>query len=934
MNRLSKGLVIFGALLLWYALVGFLIAPALIRHFGEAELQARFHPDSSISKVRINPFTASFRVEGLQVSDSSGAWSVAWEGAELDISAATWIKWYPVIDALRLTAADFRFEKRGGGDAIDASGRGSGEGWRYWVDSLNLAEVPDVRIDLLEVAASRFEFTDRTAAELYKKTIDSINFTLRDLSTAVEGDSEMRLIAETEEGASLSWKGDFRSQPIRSSGRLTLSGLAVHDLSPYYTPLIRFQLKRAVFGIRFDYELNLSNRQDLFRVRDGQLQLTEVLCVPIDSNEQLISIETVRAEGVDFRFPKMSLDVTSLSIETGETRIFRDADGQINLAQLLALPDSPQPAPESAAESPPGADELPELSYRIGKITLSDYRILWEQSLRTATARLTVGIPQMEITGFSSDLASPFNLVADYRIGESGTARVEGSVVPGQPALYLNMEMQSLPLFLLSPYAQSFRKTVITEGVFDFTGRFQYAAEGDQTLSGDAAIRQIDFVYDGNLQATWSSLDLTGLRLDLAPFALAIETVALQQPQLAYTQTAGAARSKGPADKQSAEGEGQSIRMPVRVGKLTLSDGSMTFIDESFDPAPEITMDALSLELSGLDLGGGQTANLALSTQINGSTLELEGEFNGSQFKETAHWQASLQGLAMPAFSAYSGQAVGRRIASGLFNLQSDWTIESGRLDASNQIHIDQFELGDSVDSESAVNLPLDLAVTLLKGPGGVLDLSLPLSGDLSDPQLGIGQIVRTAIVGLITNVATAPFKILAGLVGAEEDLSVVRFAAGSSELSPAMVARLDALAKALKERPGLKLAVTPQISPADERRLSEDKLRIDLLGDADPADKKLYRKRLTQRYREVMKAAGTPDHVTQADDEAGLEKMLAALLPGIELEDPDRAALAAARVAAIREHLVSVQGIEPERLTVKAPQTGTAEPAAMFELE
>lgn len=786
------------------------------------------------------------------------------------------------------------------------------------------------RDDLLEVKACRFEFTDRTVAELYKKIVDPINFTLRDLTTVVEGDTEMRLLAETDEGASLSWQGGFQSQPIRSSGSLTLSGLAVHDLSPYFTPFIRFQLNRAVFGFQLDYDLDLSNRQDLFRLKDGSLQLTEVLCQSMESKDSLIAIETVRAEGIDFRFPQMALDVTSLSIESGETRIVRDADGRINLAQLVALPNASGPAIKAA----PGPNSLPALSYRIAQISLSDYRILWEEALRSGNAQLTVGIPLMQISGFSSDLESPFGLVADVRLGESGTARIEGSVLPAKPALDLSLELQSLPLALLSAYTQNYGKTGITGGLFDFAGRYQSAGEGEQRLSGQAAIRQIDLVYDDNLQATWSSLDLQGLRLDLAPFGLAIERVALEQPELAYIHTLGSSQSAAPVESPPPSKEGQSAHMPIRVGELTITGGGMSFVDESFDPAPKITVEALSLKLSGMDLGANQPADFVLSTRINGSTLEIEGQLKGSQFKEATRFQVSLQGLSLPAFSTYSGQAVGRRMASGDFNLESDWTIESSQLKASNKIRIEQFELGDSVESESAVNLPLDLAVTLLRGPGGRMDLSLPLSGDLSDPKLGIGQIVRSAIVGLITNVVTAPFKLLSGLVGAEEDLSVVSFSAGSAELSPAMITRLNTLAKALKERPGLSLAITAQISAADVRQLSEDKLRGELLGNADPADETLYRKRITERYREAMKADGVSDRETKAEDAGGLEKMLAALLPGVALEETDRATLAAARAAAIREHLILAQGIVTERLVVSEPQTGTVDSAVKFELK
>lgn len=371
-----------------------------------------------------------------------------------------------------------------------------------------------------------------------------------------------------------------------------------------------------------------------------------------------------------------------------------------------------------------------------------------------------------------------------------------------------------------------------------------------------------------------------------------------------------------------------------RVGALKIRDGQVTFNDARMEPVSKIIMDALTLDVSDLDLAGGQAAGVTLSSRVNGSPLRIDGSADPSRPKAATNLKISLEGLGLPAFSPYSGQAVGRRIASGQFNLESDWQIEASQLKAANKMRISDFQLGDRVESEGATRLPLDLAITLLKGPNGVMDLSLPLSGDLSDPKVGLGQIIRTAFVGLITNVASAPFKLLAGLVGSgEEDLSLVVFEAGSPALDSDMIGRLNKLATALKERPGIQLSMTPRLSEADLLRLTEEKLRRDLMEGAESDDERVYRRRLTQRYREWMQAAGTPDQETSAEDAARRDQMVAALLPGVVLEAADRAALAEARATAIREHLSAAQGIAPERVVSGEPEVGGEAAQVVFEL-
>ncbi|TVP75664.1 MAG: DUF748 domain-containing protein [Puniceicoccaceae bacterium] len=925
-----------------YALLGFLIVPALVKHFGQKYLQENFSEASAIAAVKMNPFRASVRVEGLFVTDADNTWSAAWESAELNLSAASLLRFYPVVNELRLVGADLRYEKRATDSAVDdvvsPAEDGAGSDWRTLVGELNLLDIPKLRVDLLEVEAGRFEFVDLTAAGTFKKTVDPINFTLRDLTTVIEGtsDTSMRFLAETDGGGRLSWEGDLMSQPIRSTGHFSLSGLAIHDLSPYFAERIRFDLKRAVYALEFDYELDFSDLEHLLRIRHGQMALTDVLAEPLEGEHRLISVDSVLLDGIDFQFPAMALKVSQVTIEDGATRVFRDADGQINLAQLIAVRESPA---ETLAAAPQREDSLPALSYRIDQISLVNYHIIWEDVLAAGMANLTVEIPQMQLRDVSSDLQAPFRIEADYRVGDSGTARIEGSVAPAGPEVDIALQVQSLPLQMLSLYAEEFAATVLEAGTFDFEGRLQYASAGGQSLSGNAALMGVALKYDADAGANWSRLGLQGIQLELSPLALRLESVKMDQPEFFFTLTAASesAEVAGQSDTPD-QSEAASSRpaTPVRVDSVEVAGGRFTFKDARLESAPEIRIDRLDLSLIGLDLAGSEPAQLKLDTRINGSRLQAEGDIDLNQIKETTRLKASLEGLSLPAFSAYSGQAVGRGIGSGLFNLEADWQIEASQLRASNRMRIEDFTLGERVESDNATRLPLDLAVTLLKGPSGVMDLSLPLSGDLSDPRIGLGQIIRTALFGLITNVASSPFRMLAGLAGgsADEDLSFVSFEPGSAELGTAMVSRLNTLAAALKERPGIQLSMTAQISADDWSSLLEKELRLDVLAGADPEDEALFHRSLTQRYRAFMRDAGTPDRETSAEDEAGLRTMVEALLPGIELSSEERARLASARTAVIREHLVAAQGVDTERLSVDEAELDASDSVVKFDLK
>src|SRR5690606_15610491 len=119
------------------------------------------------------------------------------------------------------------------------------------------------------------------------------------------------------------------------------------------------------------------------------------------------------------------------------------------------------------------------------------------------------------------------------------------------------------------------------------------------------------------------------------------------------------------------------------------------------------------------------------------------------------------------------------------------------------------------VDSEAAVDLPIRLAIALLKDTSGNIDIELPVAGDLNNPEFSVAPIVWQTLRNLVLRATQAPFKFIGGLAGAgDNDLSQLSFGAGSDELDPRASQTLETLAAALKERPNLILEVEGTSAP------------------------------------------------------------------------------------------------------------------------
>lgn len=263
-----------------------------------------------------------------------------------------------------------------------------------------------------------------------------------------------------------------------------------------------------------------------------------------------------------------------------------------------------------------------------------------------------------------------------------------------------------------------------------------------------------------------------------------------------------------------------------------------------------------------------------------GSIL-VEGEVHPLRFRKATSLDIEIEDLGLPQISPYASKGLGRSIKEGTADIESEWFVDDGTLDASNDILIEQLNLGPPTDGAAPSRVPIRLVTQMLKSPEGQIEFRLPVSGDLDKPDLRFAGIVRKALARQVTDIATSPFRRLSSLAGA------IRFIPGTGKLPEKMYKRLDVLAGALEKDPELKVEIVPQITPRDEKSLEEKGL---------------------------------------------LAKSINTIVPDIAMPASERQ-LAEVRVEAIKEYLIEEKGIEAERVSVRELEEVGKTPGVRFEL-
>ena len=237
-------------------------------------------------------------------------------------------------------------------------------------------------------------------------------------------------------------------------------------------------------------------------------------------------------------------------------------------------------------------------------------------------------------------------------------------------------------------------------------------------------------------------------------------------------------------------------------------------------------------------------------------------------------------------------------------------------------------KLGEKIDSDKAVDVPLELALALLTDSNGVIDMQVPVSGNIDDPEFDVGSVIFNAFLNLITKAITAPFTLLANLVNSEEDMQRLTFASGSADLDEANKTKLTQLTEALKQRPGLSLVISGRLNiPADRERLQKNTLKKQLLEaglSAEALDNKGpdWEKAIGKRYKSLPGNSGQPAATSPREQYLQVAKT-------IEVTDSQMIELAGQRAVAVKRYLVNESQLDANRAVVE--QTALDDEAQLF---
>ncbi|MBP6297322.1 MAG: DUF748 domain-containing protein [Acidovorax sp.] len=786
----------------------------------------------------------------------------------------------------------------------------------------------------------------------------------------------------------LAFEGEATTQNARV--QITTEALALQLAAPYVAqhlePTVAGQLT-GTLGVQWQAPPADKNATGL-TVTAGPLALEQLALR--QNGKSLVSLGKLEVKGLQVPVDKRTVSLESLALNTPTLAVERGSDGRW-MFERWAKVQAQTPTPASETTAAKAATDAPWV-VRVGELALQGGAVAFADNAQPRPVALEVSALDVSAKSLATDSGKPgaFTLSARAAAGKGNAKSVAGKIdyqgtLALQPlATQGKLDATRVPVHGLDGYLAQQLAIELLRADVGFRGQVAFA-QSDKgpslKLAGDAAIEELKAnstaastpmteAQVGEELLAWKSLNLRGLNVATAPgtapkvqvgetslqdfFAritineagrINLRDIVKGEPQTPPV-TAATAAASAPVPSASAASATQPVHTAARdplapvvqFGPMSLVNGKVLFSDFFIKPnysadLTELTgkLGAFSSEAPGSEP---QLAALELLGRAEGSaSLEVSGQLNPLAQPLALDIAGKVRDLDLPPLSPYSVKYAGHGIERGKLSVDVTYKVlPNGQLTASNRIVLNQLTFGEPV-AGAPNSLPVRLAAALLADRRGVIDLDLPISGSLNDPQFRIGPVIGKIILNLIGKALTSPFSLLASAFGGGEEMSSVAFAPGSATLSPEAQQNLGKVAKALVDRPALKLTVTGTANLEAEREgLQRERLQQLVRAEKRRAQPDSTEPVTADEYPALLKAAYGRASIPKPRNLVGIAKdltvpeMEALLMANQPATEAMAAELAAQRGHAIQSYLAA-QKLPAERLFLAAPKTGSQVP-------
>jgi uncharacterized protein involved in outer membrane biogenesis len=814
------------------------------------------------------------------------------------------------------------------------------------------------RVAEIVIDQGKVVFTDRTPVQPFEKRLENIHANVKELSNAADKKATTAISFQTNAKEEFNHSGTLQLTPFVGEGDIEIKSLQLNGLRPYYESVVGIEIKEGLLDLTTHVGAAEKEDKRLEAKLSGLNAALRSLRLDVPGErEPLWRAPLLEIKDTTVDVEKKSIVVASVESRDGNGFIHRNPDGTFSYARLIKTQAGPSETKK------PEKEDAAEWAVEIKRSALDRFRVTFEDRMLNPRGRITVSAVSFRGENHSNAKNARAKVRLQATINNKGKARLAGTLGVRPVAGRLNVDAQGIEVVPFQPYLADQVNFLLTGGAVGSKGILTVDTAGDAAkVNYEGGVQVTDFASvekDGSQDLLkWKSLDLDGVQFALQPMQLRINDINLADfyarmvlsadgkfnlQNLTVQKTAPNETSETkPAQATESPPTPPAAEKQISIGKINLQAGNVYFSD--FFVKPNYSANLTGVEGSISELKPEAPGDLAIQAKLdNTAPVDIQGKINPLSKDLYLDIAANAREIELNPMSPYSIKYVGYGIERGELSFKVKYKVENRKLDAQNQIILDQLTFGERVESPTATKLPVLLAVALLKDRNGVIDVNLPISGSLDSPEFSIGGIILRIIINIITRAVTSPFALLGSAFGGGSggELSYIEFDYGRSNLTQTAETKIKSLATAMNNRPALKLDISARVDPVNdleglkqvsiERKVKAQKMKELVRQGSAPksVDDVQIEKAEYERY---LKAAYDDESFPKPRNVIGLAKdlpvseMESLMLKNTQASDDDLRELANRRARAVQDRLLATGQVSADRLSITGAKPVSSE--------
>lgn len=548
------------------------------------------------------------------------------------------------------------------------------------------------------------------------------------------------------------------------------------------------RLRRAKIGLDTKVSLKEVNKKLLINVSDTNVSLSKLLVSKRSNRKTLLALNVLKISNLSLDLANKKLGIAKVALYYPSVHTVLDAKGVMNFEKIIV--------PKKKKSIRKNTKQEKSFDIRLKHFAVYNARVDFKDETLPLSFTNRLDKINLHVYNINAKRNTWLHYKFSSRVNKTGKIFSKGKLRHTPLKEKGSLKLSNILLSNLTPYIQRKAFIKVADGRLFIDAKTTYGLSKetpDLKVEGNVLLKDF-FLNDSRDDTSIFSINdvnVSSFTFELNPNRLYVDQVSLKS---FYIDALVDEKKQMNYAKLLKPIEGNETKFPIKIAKIKIIDGNAKFVDLSIPLKFKTDIHSLNGAIYSVSNDVNETSYVDIDGEVDQyGSMKLKGSINSGNPKEFTDLSFNFKNLDLHSLSGYSANFAGYEIDEGKLFLDLGYKIKNSKLLGANSIIIKNIKLGKESEDENVTKLPLGFVIGLLEDNDGVIDIGMPVEGNLDEPDFKYGALVWKTFGKLIVRAVTSPFRFLGSLMGLDSDaLEYAEFEAGNSNITPTEKEKLD----------------------------------------------------------------------------------------------------------------------------------------------